>query len=66
MAEDHPASYQVEIDQALLDITFHDETAQPVGPLQVAFLVDRATGQVMNWWLKAPAALLLEEPPTMP
>jgi hypothetical protein len=66
MAEETPVFDHVEIDHTLSDITFFDEAGQPLGPVQMAYLVDRTTGQITNWWFETPAAPTSEELPTVP
>jgi hypothetical protein len=65
MTDDHPEAPRVEIDHTLEDITFLDAAGQPLGPVQVASLVDRTTWQIISWWLEPIAAPTSKEPRTM-
>lgn len=66
MTDDHPQVPRFEIDHTLADITFLDDAGQPLGPVQVAYLLDCTTSQIINWWHEPPTAPMPKEPPTMP
>jgi hypothetical protein len=64
MTDDHPELPRVEIDHTRFDLTFRDDAGQPLGPGQLACLIDRNSRQIISRWFEPPADPTSEEPPT--